>query len=158
MAGWSGFYQVLTFRGAHGWEIESTVGSVWMLVSRGSMRVESGAWRIGTTTGATSMLLVALAAPPCLWMIWRGGRTGHLGAGWIGGVAALLALSAVLSPQYAAWLAPGCAIAWAQRDRRLAVLAALAILLTNLIWKSFTPLVRGEIRPLVACCSRETRC
>jgi hypothetical protein len=31
-------------------------------------------------------------------------------------------LSALLSPQYAAWLAPGCAIAWAQRDRRLAVL------------------------------------
>ncbi len=143
MAGWSGFYQVLTFRGAHGWEIESTVGSVWMLVSRTSMRVESGAWRIGTTSGPMSILLMALAAAPCLWSIWRGARTGHLGAGWIGGVSALLALSAVLSPQYAAWLAPGCAIAWAQRDRRLAVLGALAIFLTNLVWKSFSPLVHG---------------
>jgi Glycosyltransferase family 87 len=154
MAGWSGFYQVLTFRGAHGWEIESTVGSVWMLVSRSSMRVESGAWRIGTTTGPVSMLLVALAAPPCLWAIWRGARTGHLGAGWIGGVSTLLALSAVLSPQYAAWLAPGCAIAWAQRDRRLAILAALAILLTNLVWKSFNPLLHGATGPLVMLLAR----
>jgi hypothetical protein len=154
MAGWSGFYQVLTFRGAHGWEIESTVGSVWMLVSRSSMRVESGAWRIGTTSGLTSTLLAALAAAPCLWSIWRGGRTGHLGAGWIGGVSALLALSALLSPQYAAWLAPGCAIAWVQRDRRLAVLGALAIFLTNLIWKSFSPLVHGATAPLVMLLAR----
>jgi hypothetical protein len=153
-AGWSGVYQVLTFRGAHGWEVESTVGSLWMLVSRTSMRVESGAWRIGTTSGATSIMLVALAAPPCVWLIWRGARTGRLGAGWIGGIAALLTLSAVLSPQYAAWLAPGCAIAWAQRDRRLSILAAVAIFLTNLVWKSFSPLVRGAQGPLAMLLAR----
>jgi hypothetical protein len=101
-----------------------------------------------------SLLLVALAAPPCLWAIWRGGRTGHLGAGWIGGVSALLALSAVLSPQYAAWLAPGVAVAWAQRDRRLAIVAALAILLTNLVWKSFNPLLHGATGPLVMLLAR----
>ena len=154
MAGWSGFYEVLTFRGAHGWEIESTVGSIWMLISRETMRVESGAWRIGTTTGVMSIALVALAAPPCLWMIWQGARTDRVGAGWIGGVAALLALSAVLSPQYAAWLAPGCAIAWAQRDWTLAILAGLAIFCTNVIWKSFNPLLHGAAGPLALLLAR----
>jgi len=47
VAGASGLYQVLTFRGARGWEIESTVGAIWMLVNQSSMRVEAGAWRIG---------------------------------------------------------------------------------------------------------------
>jgi hypothetical protein len=153
-AGRTGLYQVLTFRGAQGWEIESTVGSLWMLVSRNSMRVESGAWRIGTTVGAVSILLVALAALPCLWCVWRGGRTSHLGAGWVGGVSTLLVLSAVLSPQYAAWLAPGSAIAWAEGDRRVAMLAALAILLTNLVWKSFNPLLHGATGPLVMLLAR----
>jgi hypothetical protein len=88
VAGPSGLYQVLTFRGAQGWEIESTVGAVWMLFEQTSMRVESGAWRIGTTSGQISILLFVLGAIPCLWMIWRGGRTGHLGAGWAGGISA----------------------------------------------------------------------
>jgi len=149
LAGRSGLYQVFTFRGARGWEIESTVGGIWMLLDRSSMRVESGAWRIGTTIGLVSILLFALAAVPYLWMMWRGGRTGHLGAGWIGGVSTLLVLSATLSPQYAAWLAPGSAIAWAENDRRLAILAALAVFLTNLVWKSFTPLLRGATDALV---------
>lgn len=154
MAGWSGFYEVLTFRGAHGWEIESTVGSLWMLVSRETMRVESGAWRVGTTTGGISIAVVALAALPCVWMIWQGARTDRAGAGWVGGVAALLALSAILSPQYAAWLAPGCAIAWVQRDRSLAILGALAIFATNVIWKSFNPLVHGAAGPLALLVAR----
>ena len=148
------FYEVLTFRGAHGWEIESTVGSIWMLVSRETMRVESGAWRVGTTTGGISIAVVAVAALPCVWMLWQGARTDRAGAGWVGGVAALPALSAILSPQYAAWLAPGCAIAWAQRDRSLAILGALAIFATNVIWKSFNPLVHGAAGPLTLLVAR----
>jgi hypothetical protein len=155
-AGRTGFYQVLTARGAQGWEIESTIGSLWMLVSRSSMRVESGAWRIGTTIGPISVALALLAALLCFWCIWRGGQTGHLGAGWIGGVSTLLVLSAVLSPQYAAWLAPGCAIAWSDEDRRIAVLSALAILLTNLVWKSFNPLLHGAAGPMVMLLARNS--
>jgi hypothetical protein len=152
--GRAGVYEVLTFRGARGWEIESTVGSIWMLIDRSSMRVETGAWRIGTTTGSVSILLFALAAVPTLWVIWRGARTGHFGAGWIGGVSTLLVLSATLSPQYAAWLAPASAIAWAEDDRRLAILAAVAVFLTNLVWKSFNPLLHGAITALVMLLAR----
>ena len=144
VAGPRGLYQVLTFRGAQGWEIESTVGAVWMLIDRSSMRVETGAWRIGTTSGPISILLFVLGTIPCMWMIWRGARTGHLGEGWSGGISALLVTSALLSPQYACWLTPASGVAWAEGDKRSAVLTGFAVFLTNLEWKSFGPLLRGE--------------
>jgi len=148
VAGPSGLYQVLTFRGARGWEIESTVGAVWMLIDHSTMRVEAGAWRIGTSSGPISVLLFVLGGIPTLWMIWRGGRTGHLGAGWAGGLSALLVLSALLSPQYSVWLAPACGVAWVEGDKRIAVLTGIAVFLTNLVWKSFNPLVHGAMVPL----------
>jgi len=154
VAGPSGLYQVLTFRGARGWEIESTVGAVWMLFEQTSMRVESGAWRIGTTSGPISILLFVLGAIPCLWMIWRGGRTGHLGAGWAGGISVLLFTSALLSAQYSAWLAPASGVAWVEKDRRTAVLTGLAVFLTNLVFKSFHPLVQGSPRALTIVLAR----
>ena len=153
-AGWAGVLQVLTFRSASGWEIESTVGSLLMAAGVKSMRVEAGAWRIGTTSGAIAILFSFAAASACAWSIWRAGRTDRVGLGWAGGVSALLAMSALLSPQFAAWLAPGCAVAWAQGDRRVAALTALAILLTNLVWKSFNPLVHGALGPLVMLVAR----
>jgi hypothetical protein len=148
VAGPSGLYQVLTFRGARGWEIESTVGAVWMLFEQDSMRVESGAWRIGTTSGAISILLFVLGALPCLWMIWRGARTRHFGAGWAGGIGVLLFMSALLSAQYSAWLAPASGVAWVEKDRRIAVLTGLVVFLTNLVFKSFAPLVHAAPRAL----------
>ena len=149
VAGWSGLYQVLTFRGARGFEVESTVGGIWMLVDRSSMRVEQGAWRIGASNGMISLTLFALGALPCLWMIWRGARTKHVGAGWAGGLSALLAMSALLSPQFAVWLAPASGIAWVEGDTRIAVLTGLAVFLSNLVFKSFAPLMRGAPRALL---------
>lgn len=149
VAGPMGLYQVLTFRGARGWEVESTVGSVWMLFERSSMRLETGAWRIGTTIGPVSILMFMLGAVPCLWMIGRGARTGHLGAGWSGGISALLAMSALLSAQFAAWIAPAAGIAWAEEDRRVAVLTGIGVFLTNLVYKSFHPLLQGQTRALL---------
>jgi hypothetical protein len=148
VAGASGLYQVLTFRGARGWEIESTVGAVWMLFEQDSMRVESGAWRIGTSSGAVSIVLFVLGAVPCLLMLWRGARTRHLGAGWAGGISMLLVMSALLSAQYSAWIAPASGIAWVERDRRIAVLTGVAVFLTNLVYKSFHPLLQGAPRAL----------
>jgi len=148
VAGWSGLYQVVTFRGARGFEVESTVGGVWMLMDRSSMRLEQGAWRIGTSNGMVSLTLFALGALPCLWMIWRGARTKHVGAGWAGGLSSLLAMSALLSPQFAVWLAPASGIAWVEGDTRIAVLTGLAVFLSNLVFKSFAPLLRGAPRAL----------
>ena len=146
VAGARGLYQVLTFRGARGWEVESTVGSVWMLIGRSSLRLENGAWRIGTMVGPTSVVLFALGAAPCLWMIWRGARTGHLGTGWTGGLSALLVCSALLSPQFTCWFAPAAGVAWAEGDSVVVVLSAIAVFLTNLEFKAFSVLLRGAPR------------
>jgi len=154
VAGPAGLYQVLTFRGARGWQIESTVGSVWMLFDRSSIRSEAGALRIGATSGPITVLLFVLGAAPCLWMIWRGGRTRHLGAGWSGGISALLFMSALLSPQFAVWLAPASGIAWAEKDRRTAMLNGLAVFVTNLVFKSANPLGRGSPRALAILLAR----
>ena len=154
VAGPRGIYQVLTFRGARGLEIESTVGALWMAIDRSSMRFETGAWRIGTTSGPIWVLLFVLGVIPCMWMIWRGARTGHLGAGWAGGISALLATSALLSPQFACWLTPATGVAWVEGDKRAAVVTGLAVFLTNLEWKSFGPLLRGEASGLALLLAR----
>jgi hypothetical protein len=154
IAGLSGLYQVLSFRGATGWQIESTVGAAWMLIDQSSMRVEAGAWRIGATNGPISVMFFVLAIVPCLWIVWRGARTGHLGTGWIGGISALLVLSPLLSPQFAAWLAPATGVAWTEGDRRTAILNAIGIFLSNLVWKSANPLVHGGGRALATLIAR----
>jgi hypothetical protein len=147
-------YQVLTFRGARGWEIESTVGAFWMLFDQSSMRVESGAWRIGTGSGTVAITLFILGAAPCMWMIWRGARTRHLGTGWAGGISVLLVMSALLSAQYSAWIAPASGIAWAERDRRMSVLIGVALFFTNLVYKSFHPLIHGAPRAIALVLAR----
>ena len=154
VAGTTGLYQVLTFRGARGWEIESTVGAVWMLIDQSTMRIEAGAWRIGSTSGPISILLFALGGMAALWMIWRGARSGHVGAGWAGGISSLLVLSALLSPQYSAWLAPASGVAWVEGDRRVAIQTAIAVFMTNLVWKAFNPLIHHAMNPLVILLAR----
>jgi hypothetical protein len=142
VAGPRGLYQVLTFRGARGWEVESTVGAVWTLIDRRSMRLESGAWRIGTTSGPISILLLMLGAAPCSWMVWRA-RTRHVGAGW----PAASARSWRVPPPVPAVRVPdgsAAGVAWAEGDTRVATLTALAVFSSKLAWKSFTPLLRGE--------------
>ncbi len=145
LAGWLGMYQVLTFRGATGWQIESTVGSVIHLVSASPIRLEADSWRIGRITAPVSVLLFAAAMPICFWSVWRGGARGHVGAGWLAGVSALLLLSALLSAQFAGWLLPGAAIAWVDGDRRTAALAGLAAALTGLFRIVYGSVMSGAL-------------
>ena len=154
IAGWSGVYQVLTFRGARGWQIESVIGSVMHLVGSESLRMESGSWRIGATSGPVSVLMFLLAAPLCVWSVWRGARTAHLGTGWLAGVSALLLLSALLSAQFVGWLAPGSAIAWTEGDRRSALMAAATIALTEVFWNWYDAVLSGAMPALVAVVAR----
>ena len=72
IAGSNGVMQVLTFRGATGWQIESLVGSLVHLTDSTSLRMESGAWRIGTINSTASIAMFLAAAPICLWSSWRG--------------------------------------------------------------------------------------
>ncbi len=99
-------------------------------------------------------LFFVLGVVPCLWIVWRGARVRQVGAGWAGGISALLVMSALLSPQFACWLAPASGVAWVEKDRRTAVVIGLVIFLTNLIYKDFNALLHGVTRPLVTVIAR----
>jgi len=143
LAGVNSLMQVLTFRGAQGWQIESVVGSLIHLQGSQTVRLESGAWRIGTTTGAVSIAMFLITAPICLWSSWRGFRRNRPGSGWLAAVASLLLSSALLSAQYVIWLTPAVGIAWAEGDRRSVGIAALAVLLTQAFWSYYDDVIAG---------------
>ena len=64
-------------------------------------------------------------------------------------MSALLLLSALLSAQYVIWLAPAAAIAWSEGERRLAILTAIAILLTQVLWSGYGSVLNGELSGLL---------
>ena len=137
IAGTNSVLQVLTFRGATGWQIEGLVGNVLRLGSSRTLRLESGSWRIGATSGPISVAMFLAAAPICLWSSWRGARMNRIGAGWLASVSALLLLSALLSAQFVIWLAPGAAIAWTDGHKRSAIMATLVVLATQLFYSFY---------------------
>src|SRR4051812_1152220 len=143
LAGIGGILQVVTFRGATGWQIESVVGGLIHLAGSPTMRIESGAWRIGASSGLVSIAMFAMAAPICIWSSWRGARLDRIGAGWLASVSTLLVFSALFSPQYVIWLAPAAGIAWVQGDRRLAALTAVVIVATQVMWSSYGGVLEG---------------
>jgi hypothetical protein len=153
LAGWRGIAQVLTFRGATGWQIEGLVGSLMHLLG-GSPRFESGSWRIGTTSGPISVALFAVAAPLCIWSSWRGARGDRIGTGWLAGVTILLLFSALFSSQYVIWLIPAAAIAWSERGRPLVWLTAVAIALTTVFWSFFPSVLASRTPALILVVAR----
>jgi hypothetical protein len=154
IAGAEGMLQVLTFRGATGWQIESLVGSLIHLGESHTLRLESGAWRIGRINATASIAMFLAAAPICVWSSWRGARVDRVGAGWLASVSALLLLSALLSAQYVIWLAPAAAIAWVDGDRLPAVLTAVAVALTQLLWTGYGSVLNGELPAMLLVVAR----
>ena len=134
---------VITFRHARGWQIESIVGSLVHAVGREPPRMESGSWRVGSMSELTAVVLFAIAAPVSLWCSWRGFRRRLIGTGWLASLSWLLALSALFSAQYIAWLIPGGAIAWTEGNRRSASLAACCVVLTQMFWSCYEQVVGG---------------
>ena len=118
LGGIGGVRQVLTFRSATGWEIESTVGSLVWLFGGGEPRWEAGAVRVGSSEGLTWIPAVVLAVllGAIWWKALRSGREDLVGVPSLVAVCAVLACSPVFSLQYAGWLTPWAAIA--SRDSR----------------------------------------
>jgi len=114
--GWGGPFQVLTFRGADGWQVESVVGSVWHAVSGSTPQLVNGAARVGQTPRLASTLLGALAVS-LVALVWhraslvRDDDRTIFGVAPLVAVCALLVCSPLLSPQYMLWLLPWAAIA-----------------------------------------------
>jgi hypothetical protein len=123
---WGGFeapVQVLTFRGAKGWEFESMVGAVVRSVGGATPRIEGGAWRVGEVTSFVSGLLVLglLAGVATAWVL--AARAKPRGTGVLDGLAPMAAItvflvfSPLLSPQFLLWLLPFAAIAAVHGER-----------------------------------------
>lgn len=125
--------QVSSFRGATGWELESTVGViVWALT--GDHRFESGANRTGHIPGWASLFLLLLLVALLLLVWWKGARGSSdlAGATSLTALATLLVLSPLLSPQYVIWLLPWIAIAGSSA-RRWSIMGFVPLLLTGAV-------------------------
>ena len=112
---------MLTYRGAPGWEYESLPGSVLRLFTRGALRFEAGAWRVGAPPRAASLILSVLlvAAVAAIW--WLAARRPDLpdGVAETAVIAALLVFATLLSPQFLIWLLPFVAITAASGSSRI---------------------------------------
>ena len=128
LGGVSGIEQVVTFRGAVGWQIESVVGSFVRLVTLEPAFSSAGAHRFGhVPTGlAPVMQLAALALT--VWAAAHVRSRRDIGAAWVVAVGGFLVASTLFSPQFVAWLVPAGAIAWASGDALVAAaVAAVAV-------------------------------
>jgi hypothetical protein len=133
IAGAASVLEVLTFRSATGWQIESTIGSLENLFGTEAPRLESNAYRIGASNGSLSIALFAIGLPVCFWMMARGARASRIGDGWLASVSVLLLCSAVFSAQYVIWLTPAAAIALVDGN----LLAAALVLLSTTLTQAF---------------------
>lgn len=131
VGGLAALRQVVGFRDATGWHIESSVGVLVSLFSSSQERFELGTYRIGTISpwqpiGLGLVLAVALG------LVWiKAMRTSIDPAGMpaVAAIAGLLVLSPLFSPQFLAWLIPGAAIAITERRR-----PSVAILSFGAVW------------------------
>jgi hypothetical protein len=133
--------QVVTFRGAAGWGVESSVGSVVWLVSGSSVRLEQGSPRVGSqpTWAVVALAAVLAAALVAIWISARARPDDAAGAAALAAVAALLACSPLFSLQYAAWLLPWAAIAEARGYRLMTRATAVITVLTGALFIAYDP-------------------
>lgn len=143
-SGTGGPEQVLTFRNATGWHVESVVGGVIRLFDAGDVITkQSGARRFGDApTWATVLLgLVLVAVVAALWArTWRNQRDRLAitdGVTPLAVVAAFLVFSPLLAPQYLIWVMPFAAICWAAGEKRMASIAMVAVVLTMLLVRAY---------------------
>jgi hypothetical protein len=131
-------FQVLTLRGAVGWSVEGTVGSVVRAFGlAGPQNPDGNTVRFGTVPGFAEPLLF-LVLVGLVGVIWWGAsrepRRDPFGATSIAATAALLVCAPLVAAQYLCWLLPWTAIAFeADRpEREVAAAATVAIALTGL--------------------------
>lgn len=138
--GTKGLHQVLSIRGAVGWEIESTVGAVVRLFSPDAIRLSQGAWRFGTVPTWVNAVLTGLmlATIAVAWLLaYRHHPHGTAvldGTAVIAAIGGFLIFSPLLSPQFMIWIVPFAAIAAARGDKLVGglVLAVVALSVADL--------------------------
>jgi hypothetical protein len=152
VGGLGGFQQVLTFRGARGYHVESTVGSVLLMGTEHEFYSEAGALRIASQPEWAKYTVAGLlvAGVTIAWVLGlraarrlpsRATEAAILGS--LVAVGLLLVLSPLLSPQYLVWLLPFVALRW--RDTPLVATVAGALVLTAWVASHYEELI-GESR------------
>jgi hypothetical protein len=148
--GVDGPMQVLTLRGAKGWEFESTVGAVVRNVGDVTPRIEAGAWRVGEmATWTRNLLTLALvAAVAVVWFVASRAKPNGPrvldGLAPVAGIVAFLVLTPLLSPQFVAWLLPFAAIAAVYGEQLVAGLTFVVIALSVALLALLPELIHGE--------------
>jgi hypothetical protein len=122
-------HQVVSYRDATGWQVESVFGIVVNAVSDAQPRIEAGASRIGLMTPweVTTARLLTLLLLSAAWILAIKRRSDPMGAPSLAALASLILLSPVASPQYVVWLLPFAAITAAHRresDVRILMIGA----------------------------------
>jgi Glycosyltransferase family 87 len=153
--GIGGPMEVLTFRGAKGWEFESTVGALVRSVGGVTPHIERGAWRVGEVTSLVSGLLVLamLAGIAAAWFV--ASRAKPRGTDVLDGLAPMaaitvfLVLSPLLSPQFLVWLLPFAAIAAVHGERLVTGLAFIVFGLSVALLALLPELIHGGTFALV---------
>jgi hypothetical protein len=159
-AGTSGPVQVLTYRGATGWQIESTLGAVVHAVQGGVAHIHQGAARIGDvpTIARVGLPLLGVAGAAGIWWVaLRVRRPGTVvldGLAPLGAVLAMLLTSTILSPQYVAWLLPFAAVAVAGGERLVGTTTFAAGALSTLELTMLHELNRGAPMPMAVVLAR----
>jgi hypothetical protein len=145
VGGTSGVLDVVFFGRSRGWQAESSIGALVYLATGGPLRVEGGAWRVGTEPAAIGAVLglATLAAIAGAW--WLAARRPDRLApdrARLAAVGAVLLLAPVLSPQYLVWLLPFAAVLAA--DGLVIALAAAATVLTAALAHAYEDFVDGS--------------
>jgi glycosyl transferase family 87 len=135
LVGWIAFggvdavRQVVTFRSASGWSIESTVGAIVWTLTGGPIRLEAGSARTGVVTewARVALAIGMLVTVAVVWLRARSRDTGSSGSAATGALGGLLFFAPLFSVQYASWLLPWGAVASEERDGRGTSAMVLAI-------------------------------
>jgi hypothetical protein len=140
-AGVDDVLQVLTFRHAKGWGVESTVGVITWIVTKGPVRLEAGAPRIGAAPvwATTALSLVLLGTLVAIWSTAARRQAGAYGGAAVAAVGALLACSPLFSLQFAAWLLPWGAIAGVDEHRHQSIVVGAVQVLTAILFIVYQP-------------------
>jgi hypothetical protein len=145
---WSGTrgpIDVLTYRGARGWQVESNAGTLLALVRGLHSHYETGAYRVGAPPFIAGAVLSLATAGALVWWCWRARRAPGDPAGLVmlGAVAILLTGATLLSPQYLVWGIPFAAIAAHERRYAAATTYFVAIVL-DIVYITTTSLTRPD--------------
>ncbi len=147
--GIDGPVEVLTFRGAKGWEFESTVGALVRSIGGVTPRIEQGAFRVGETTALVSgaLVLALVGGVAAAWVLAaraKPRRTGVLdGLAPMAAITTFLVFSPLLSPQFLLWLLPFAAIAAVHGERLVTRLAFVVFALSVALLALLPELIHG---------------